>query len=98
MVKVQMSYPCELIAMDVMVLPKSRNGNIAVLVAVDNCSKWLSVVPMKNKANTIANAVRDRVLPAFPKLPSKCLTDIGPEFKSQEFNDLLGEFDINHIW
>ena len=67
MMKVKTNYPFELVAVDLMVLPKSRKGNVAVLVAIDTYSKWLAVVPLRNKTGqTVANALKNNVLSNLP--------------------------------
>ena len=97
--KVQTKYPFQLLAVDVMLLPKSKKGNIAVLVAIDHYSKWLTAVPMKNKTGlTVSNALQNNILPNLPTIPTKILSDNGAEFISHEFNNLLKRFDITHTY
>ena len=85
-------------AMDVMVLPRTPRNNICVLVAVDSFSKWTVAIPMKNKTTaTVCNIVESNILPNFTKLPTRILTDNGPEFRSEEFNLLLKKYNINHV-
>ena len=83
--------------MDVMLLPKTMRGNTAVLIAVDQFSKWMSVVPLKNKTGaTVSRALNSHILPSLPKIPFKVLTDNGKEFKCKEFNGVLKSFNIRH--
>ena len=83
--------------MDLMRLPKTKSGHNGVLIAVDNFSKWMNVVPLRNKtARTVFTAVRDRVLPNLPRIPSKMLTDNGKEFRNQIMKRLLSSFNIHH--
>ena len=97
--KIEVNHPFELIATDVMLLPKTPRNNIAVLVTIDHYSKWLNAVPIKNKkASTITKVFNENVLPNLPRLPEKVISDNGPEFKSQEFNDLLQHYNIQHTY
>ena len=64
-VKIQTRYPFQLVAVDVMLLPKSKKGNVAVLVAVDLFSKFLMVIPMRNKTGvTVTNKLSQVILPS----------------------------------
>ena len=85
--------------MDLMQSPKTKNGHVAVLVAIDHFSKWAQVVPIKDKtAKTVANVVRNHVIPNLIKVPTSILTDNGPEFRAKEFERAIEEFGINHIY
>lgn len=98
-IKITTSYPFELVSMDLMMLPKTPDNNIAVVVAIDHYSEWLSVIPIRDKkSRTVAMMLRDRILPNLPKLPTKILTDNGPEFRADEFNQVLNDFDIAHVY
>jgi hypothetical protein len=95
--KIATEYPFELMAADLVSLPRTANGNIGCLVIVDHYSKWVAVVPIKNKtSSTIVNALTYNVFPFLPRLPSKLLTDNGPEFVSAEFNSFLDEMGVFH--
>ena len=97
--KIQTSYPFELLAVDVMMLPRTSRGNLAVVVAIDHCSKWLSAIPVRNKtSSTVTNVLRCNILPNLPRIPTKILSDNGPEFRSSCFNEFLKEYNIEHIY
>ena len=97
--KIETSYPFELLAIDVMVLPRTPKGNIGVVVAIDHHSKWLTAIPIRNKtAATVTNALKNNILPNLPRVPTKILSDNGPEFRSGEFNKFLNEYSIQHIY
>ena len=99
MLKIRTTYPFEIFAMDVMVLPKTKNGNVAVLVGIDHHTKWTTAIPIKNKkGSTISNALNINILPNLPKLPTKILSDNGPEFKSADFNEVLQNYNIEHVY
>ena len=98
-IKIQAKYPFELMSVDLMLLPKSKRNNVAVMVAIDSYSKWLTAVPLKNKTSqVVSSAFRYNILPNLPIIPTKILSDNGSEFKSEEFNNLLKEFNINHVY
>ena len=47
--KIKTNNPFEIMALDLLQFPKSTRGNVAVQVAVDHYSKWLTVIPLRNK-------------------------------------------------
>ena len=97
--KVVTSAPFELVAADVVLFPKTPDGFIGCIIVVDHNSKWVSAVPIKNKTSkAMVNAVKNQVLPYLPRCPGKMLTDNGSEFISKEFNKMLGEFGIQHVY
>ena len=98
-VKIHSSYPFSLVAMDLIQFPKSHRNNIAALVVVDHCSKFLTAIPIKDKrAATVSRALNEQVLPHILRIPDRILTDNGPEFRSQEFNQILDSYNITHIY
>ena len=97
--KIEADNPFELVATDIMLLPKTPRKNIGVLVTIDHYSKWLTAIPIKDKkGSTVAKIFRDTILPNLPKLPTRILSDNGPEFKSEEFNRTLQQYNINHVY
>ena len=96
--KIQTSRPFELLALDLLNLPKSH-GYLACLVVVDHHSKWLSVVPVASKTSlAVANAFEQRVLPSLLRTPEKVLSDNGPEFVGANFNEMLLNHNVDHIY
>jgi hypothetical protein len=96
-IKICTSYPFELVAADLVSLPRTSSGFVGCLVVVDHYSKWVAAVPIKNKASvTIINAFSKQVFPFLPRVPVKLLTDNGPEFSSREFSDFLVSFNVKH--
>lgn len=97
--KIETSVPFELVGMDLIQLPKTQRGHLACLVVVDYFSKWLTVVPLKNKqAKTVAGALESRVLPTLPRCPDTIITDNGPEFRSELFNKVLQLYGVDHTY
>ena len=97
--RLEMKRPFELIAADLVQLPRTRQGNIGCLVVVDHFTKWASVCPIKNKrGDTIATCLLHRVLPNLPRVPERILTDNGPEFISKDFEEVLRKYGIIHAY
>ena len=97
--KIETSYPFQLVSIDLMALETTKKKNVAVVVAIDHFSKWISVTPIKDKrAVTVTKVLTERILATIPKLPERILSDNGPEFRSEEFNDALKKYDIQHVY
>ena len=97
--RIQTSAPFELVAIDVMMFPKSKRGNVAVVVCVDHFSKWLVAVPVRDKrARTVTRVFEEQVLPSFAGIPARVLSDNGAEFRAEEFNRLLDSYNISHVY
>jgi hypothetical protein len=97
--RIQTQTPFELVAMDLVALPSTFGGYLCCLVVMDHYTKWLSAVPLRSKTSSaIASAFENRVLPFLPLVPSKVLTDNGPEFIGKEFNELLSSYGVKHIY
>ena len=91
--------PFELVAADLVVLPKSKSGSIGCLVVVDHFSKWAVIVPIRDKrGSTVATLLEDRVLTVLPQVPKRILTDNGLEFVSQDFENVLQKYSIDHAF
>ena len=97
--KIVTSHPFAMVVIDVMLLPKMSRNNIAVVVAVDHHTKWLTAIPVRDKkSSTIKRIFLEQILSNFPKIPSRLLSDNGVEFKSKEFNDVLDSYNIVHVY
>ena len=97
--KLEAPFPFYMVAMDLMMFPRSHRGNVAVLVVIDHCSKWMTAVPLKDKtALRVCEALKERVFPSLLKVPLHVLSDNGVEFRSQETEQVLDDFSIKHIW
>ena len=95
--KIATSYPFELVAVDLMSLPRTCSGYVAVLMVVDHYSKFISAVPIRNKQSaTVIKALARNVFPFLPCMPTNVLSDNGPEFISDEFSEFLAQSGINH--
>lgn len=94
--KIVTHFPFELVAVDLVSLPRTSAGYIGCLVVVDHYSKWLSAIPIKDKKSlTIVNALSDHVFPNLLQLPTVLLCDNGPEFGSNIFTEFLSNLGIS---
>ena len=97
-IKISTDFPFELVAMDLLQLPKTKQGNNYALVMVDHHTKWIAAVPIKNKQSfTITNTFQQLMLPYLPNIPERILTDNGREFVGPEFEEMLQLNNIKHI-
>ena len=97
--KIETSYPFELVAVDLVELPKSRSGKGCCLTVVDHYTKWVTMVPLTNKkGSTVARAFERVVMPSLTRKPSTILSDNGPEFRSGCFKEMLAEYGIEHVY
>src|SRR5215469_487985 len=97
-IKVNVSEPFEMLAIDCVSYPRSSRGNVALLVAVDHKSKFLYATPLRKKTSqSISNAMTDVILPMCVKKPSRVLSDNGPEFRGESFTDMLAGHGIKHV-
>ena len=97
--KLEAPFPFYMVAMDLMMFPRSHRGNVAVLVVIDHCSKWMTAVPLKDKtALRVCEALKERVFPSLLKVPLHVLSDNGVEFRSRETEQVLDDFSIKHIY
>ena len=98
-IKVTTSYPFEMVSMDLMDLPVTPRGHRTVLMIVDQFSKWLVSVPLRDKkGSTVAFALHHKVLPHLVRCPDRILTDNGPEFRCAAFEEVLSQFGIVHSY
>lgn len=97
--KIHSRFPYDLVAMDLLQFSRSSNGNVVCLVVVDHCSKFVFVVPLKDKKSlTICKALSMNIFPRMIRLPSRILTDHGGEFSSSQFEEALRVYNIKHVY
>jgi hypothetical protein len=95
--KIKSEYPFELVAADLISLPRTSNGYVGCLMVVDHYSKWVTAVPIKNKTSaTIIHAFDYQIFPFLPSVPTNLLTDNGPEFTSSAFSNFLDSVNVTH--
>ena len=98
MLRVTTRYPFEMVAVDLVAL-EPVSGYNCCLVAIDHYTKWLAVVPLRRKTSAaVATAFETRVLPQLVSRPHRILSDNGGEFSGREFNEMLEEYGIQHVY
>ena len=98
-IKIQTRSPFEMVSIDCLSFTTSKKGNVAALVFIDHFSKWLCVHPIRDKkSSTVAKVLKQKILPALPKLPDSLLSDNGPEFIGSDFKLALDDYNIKHIF
>jgi hypothetical protein len=82
--------PFEVIGMDlVMPMPRSKHGNVAILVWQDYATRWCDAIPLKDTtASTLGRAFWFNIVCRFG-CPRRILTDLGRNFMSAMFDEIL---------
>ena len=96
--KINSQHPFSLVAVDLIMFPKTVSGHVAALVLVDLCSRWLCSVPLKNKTSTAVSTALRGVFSTLPRVPDRLLSDNGSEFISSATETVLTEFGIHHSY
>ena len=97
--KIECDEPFELVAADVLLLPRTSRGFIGCLVIIDHCSKWSMAIPIRKKTSAaVATAFEHHGLVSLLRKPLRVLTDNGPEFCGTEFEKMLDNWGINHVF
>ncbi len=75
-----------------------NEGYIGFLAVIDAFSKYLWCKPLKDtKGKTVSEAF-EKIILQSDKVCTNCRTDLGPEFKSHEFQNLMTKYGINHFF
>ncbi|XP_042868781.1 uncharacterized protein LOC122251142 [Penaeus japonicus] len=78
----------ERVSADLLDLQESRSGYRYVLVIVEHLTRYLQLIPLKNKdAETVANAFVEKYVTLFGP-PNILVTDSGGEFKNRLFSQV----------
>ena len=97
--QIKMTRPFQMVAVDILTLPRTTRGFNACLMTVDHLSKWANIVPIRDKkADTVARSLEERVFPNLPRRPETVLSDNGPEFTAVNFNKILEKKGIRHLY
>jgi hypothetical protein len=76
----------------------SNNDEFAyILVVIDIFSKYTWLRPLKNKKGNAVSRAFGEILEEG-RSPKRLRTDKGQEFRSREFNELLTDRDIDHLY
>ena len=77
--------------------PKSNKGNVYILTAMDQFSKFAFAFPIRNQeAVTVARVLMDQVFSYFGT-PLRILSDQGKNFESSLFKELCQRMDIEKV-
>lgn len=77
--------------------PRSKSGNIGVLIIVDHLTKFLFLQPLRKfTSGLICDYLRKFVFPVFG-VPETVLTDNGSQFRSGIFESFLTGFGVRHV-
>ncbi|GFX36473.1 retrovirus-related Pol polyprotein from transposon 412 [Trichonephila clavipes] len=93
------NYPNEVVTLDLLgPYPVSRvRRNQYVLVITDHFSKWAEIIPLKKaSARVIAENFFDNYISCFGA-PIKLISDNGPQFSSDIFENLSERLGIRHV-
>ncbi|GFY36460.1 retrovirus-related Pol polyprotein from transposon 17.6 [Trichonephila clavipes] len=93
------NYPNEIVTLDLLgPYPVSRvRRNRYVLVITDHFSKWAEIIPLKKaSARVIADNFFDNYISRFVA-PIKLISDNGPQFISDIFENLSERLGIRHV-
>ena len=75
--------------------PKSSRGHVHILTVMDYFTKWADAFPIRNQeASTVAKVLVERVF-AYFGAPLQILTDLGSNFQSDLFTELLRRLEID---
>ena len=97
--KVEVQYPGQLVAVDLLMVPRSYQGYIGILGAIDHYSTFTVIALIKNKSGLeVARALERHVLPAFAFKITSLLSDNGREFAAGVFEKVLERYNIKHIF
>ena len=77
--------------------PRSSRGNKFILTVLDHFSKWAEAIPLSNHtAPAVAKALLVHVFSRYG-VPMQLLSDRGPEFESELFNQLMSWLEIDKL-
>jgi len=74
--------------------PRSKSGNIGILIILDNFSKFTF---LKFNTKVIISILRDEIFACFG-VPETVVSDNGTQFKSRDFSDFLSKYGVLHIF
>jgi len=90
------SRPWELVAVDILKVPMSHQGNQYMLVVQDYFSKWPSVTPLDQTAGKIMCALKDQVFTLVGP-PQRLHSDQGKNFESLILGELCKLFGVTTV-
>ena len=94
----QVGEPMERLAIDITgPWPKSKNGNLWILTAIDTFTKYAWAFAIRNhEAQTVARFLVERVFTEYG-MPKQILSDRGREFESNLMSELCQQMGIDKV-
>ena len=85
------------IHIDLLSMPKSSAGHVAICTAVDAATGFVFALPCLDKTNTsVIHILQNTIIPHFG-CPKAIVTDLGVENKNSKVEQLLASYKIKHI-
>lgn len=77
--------------------PRSKKGNIGILIALDHFSKFPFLKPVrKMTSKCVMEFLKNDIFDCFG-VPETVVTDNGQQFKSKEFENFLCKYGVKHV-
>ena len=94
---IQVGLPFDRVAIDILgPFPKSKRGNVVIVVATDYATRWAETRAMANaKAESVAKFILEQILTRHGS-PRYLLSDRGTNFRSQVVQELLKLMGVYH--
>lgn len=78
--------------------PRSKSGNIGVFVVLDHFSKFCFLKPIRKfTTDAVIKYIEGELFHTFGT-PEIIVSDNGSQFKSKQFNELLGKYGVHHVY
>lgn len=78
-------------------LPRTKSGNMGILIILDHFSKFTFLKPLKKLiSKDIINYIRIEIFTCYG-VPQVIVTDNGSQFRSRDFEEFLRERGIQHL-
>jgi transposase InsO family protein len=90
--------PFQFMAVDLLSMPESSGGNKYAMVLIDYFSRYVIVVPLKEKsAAVVVKAIMDKVILVYGR-PEKLLSDNGGEFDNELMRQVCEGVGIKKVY
>ncbi len=89
---------CDVVSIDLLQLPTSAQGSKYLVVMVDIFSRYVLLVPIKEKTTkNVAHAIVSKLICEF-SAPRVLLGDNGAEFRNRLLQEICNQIGINHTF